>query len=285
MKLNVRTQQGVGAWNEDAVVCEESLGLFGVLDGATSLAPYRGPGGETGGYLAAQEAAAACIREGHAGTGLPEIMTQANARLRAAMGEAGISPDIPEALWSACAVLVRVGSKWIEYAQLGDCMLAVYYADGTIRIATHDQLAHVDDRTKAAWQEGVAAGLTSSAELWAHARSQIVAGRALANRTGGYGVLNGDDACADFVEYGRISVSNVVSLLLFSDGLYMPKPPGESDRDSAVQIASLVREMGLPRYMAWLTELEETDPDCTRYPRVKKSDDKTAIWIELEPSR
>ena len=87
------------------------------------------------------------------------------------------------------------------------------------------------------------------------------------------------------MEYGRISASSVVSLLLFSDGLYMPKPPGESDRDSAAEIASLVREMGLPRYMAWLTELEESDPDCIRYPRVKKSDDKTAIWIELEPSR
>ena len=249
MKITVQTiEQGVGAWNEDAVVCLESLGFFGVYrrrDVARAV-PRTGRGDRrlSGGARnrcrlhsrrtsrdrltrdddAIECPASRCDGRGRHLTGYPG---RAMERLRGAG---------------------RVGPKWIEYAQLGDCMLAVYYADGTIRIVTHDQLAHVDDRTKAAWQEGVAAGLKTSAELWAHTRSQIVAGRALANRAGGYGVLNGDPASADFVEYGRISASSVVSLLLFSDGLYMPKPPGESDRDSAAEIASLVREMGLPRY-------------------------------------
>ncbi|SFJ43222.1 Protein phosphatase 2C [Paenibacillus sp. UNC496MF] len=283
MRITVETIQGVGAWNEDAVVREERLGLFGVLDGATSLAPYRGPGGETGGYLAARHAAEACRSDELAGASLHELLTFANARLRTAMAEAGISPDVPEALWSACAAIVRVGPTWIEYAQLGDCMIAVYYEDGTIRILTHDQLAHVDDRTKAVWLQGVQAGLRTKAELWDHTKGQIIAGRALANRRGGYGSLNGDPACADFVETGRISTSNVAALLLFTDGLYMPKPPGESDKDSAIEIAALVREKGLRPYMNWVAELEETDPDCTRFPRVKKSDDKTAVWISLAP--
>ncbi|MBM7565113.1 protein phosphatase 2C domain-containing protein [Paenibacillus sacheonensis] len=283
MEVTVRTVQGVGAWNEDAVVCKESDRLFGVIDGATSLVPYRGAGGETGGYLAAQSVAAACLDERLAGARLSDMLVEANTRLRAEMRDAGVPADVPEALWSACAVLVRVGSKWIDYAQLGDCMLAAYYDDGTIRIVTHDQLAHVDDRTKAVWLEGINAGLASSAELWTHVRPQIAAGRALANRPAGYGVLNGDPDCADYVEYGRIAAANVVSLLLFSDGLYMPKPPGESDKDSAADIASLVREAGLDRYLAQLTDLENTDPECTIYPRMKKSDDKTAIWIQLAP--
>ncbi|QHT63040.1 protein phosphatase 2C domain-containing protein [Paenibacillus lycopersici] len=281
MKVTVRSVQGVGTWNEDAAVCDGRRQVYGVIDGATSLVPYRGPGGETGGYLAAQEVAAVCSGDEWAGRPLQELLLRANARLRASMEAAGVSPHEPEALWSACAALVRIGPAWIEFAQLGDCMLAVYYADGTIRIATHDQLAHVDDRTKAAWAAAVAGGLSDTAELRARVRHQIVAGRALANRPGGYGVLNGDPACADYLEYGRISSSNVVALLLFSDGLYIPKPPGESDKDSAVEIASQVRGLGLDRYLEWLTELENTDPACTRYPRMKKSDDKTAVWIEL----
>ncbi|QHW32995.1 protein phosphatase 2C domain-containing protein [Paenibacillus rhizovicinus] len=281
MQAIVRSAQGVGAWNEDALVCDERRGLYGVIDGATSFAPYRGPGGETGGYLAAQGIAAACRDDASAGKPLPEMLLQANARLREAMDAAGIAPHVPEELWSACAAFVRIGPSWIEFAQLGDCMLAVYYADGTIRIVTHDQLAHVDDRSKAVWFEGIAAGLTAPADLREHTMGQLIAGRALANRPGGYGVLNGDPACADYLEFGRISSSNAAALLLFSDGLYIPKPPGVSDKDSAAEIAALVRDMGLDRYLEWLTDLENTDPDCTLYPRMKKSDDKTAIWIEL----
>lgn len=308
MTIVTYTLQGVGQWNEDAIVCEEGEGLFGVIDGATSLAPFRGPAGETGGLLAARVVAEACARNGgrieqgeqdkrvehsaqnepsaHLGQDEPtpaQLLLHANERLRAAMAESGIDPDKPEALWSACAALVRIGpgAKWLDYAQLGDCMLAVYYADGRIRILTHDQLAIVDDRSKAVWLAGMAAGLTSAAELWPHVRAQIVAGRAFANREGGYGVLNGDPACADFMESGRISLSGVSSLLLFSDGLYIPKPAGESDKDGATEIAMRVKEIGLRQYFEWLSELEASDPECTRYPRMKKSDDKTAIWIDL----
>ncbi|WP_219833967.1 protein phosphatase 2C domain-containing protein [Paenibacillus sp. R14(2021)] len=279
MQVTTLTKQGVGKWNEDALVRGGDGRLFGVIDGATSLAAYRGPGGETGGYLAAQLAAGACEAQGD--RSLLELLTDANAKLRSAMEGAGIALDQPEALWSACAVLVRISDKWIEYAQLGDCMLAVYYVDGTIRVVTHDQLAHVDDRSKAVWTAGIAAGLMTAEQLWAHVRPQIIAGRAIANRPGGYGVLNGDPGFADFVEFGRISSSGVAALLLFSDGLYIPKPAGESDKDSAADIAARVRDMGLDSYAAWLTALEESDPDCTRYPRMKKSDDKTAIWLDL----
>ncbi|MBP3964789.1 protein phosphatase 2C domain-containing protein [Paenibacillus lignilyticus] len=284
MELTSVSVKGVSPWNEDAIIRNEDLRLLGVIDGATSLVPYKGPGGESGGYLAAQLVARTC-NEATAAEGnsdlLMSLLSRANTALRAAMVDAGISPEKKEAVWNACAALVRVQPKWIDFAQLGDCMLAVYYTDGTIRIVTNDQLAHVDDRTKAVWAQGVAEGLTTREALWEYSKPVIIAGREVANTLGGYGVINGDPTFGDYAEFGRISRTNVKSLLLFTDGLYIPKPPGEPDKDSAVEIASLVREMGLPRYIEWLTELEESDPDCTRFPRVKKSDDKTALWIDL----
>ncbi|REE68691.1 protein phosphatase 2C-like protein [Paenibacillus taihuensis] len=283
MQIKSITQRGVSAWNEDALITNEPLDIYGVIDGATSLVPYSGPGGESGGYLASQIISRICSEapEEDLKKGLLALLEHSNDALRLAMAEAGIQTERREAVWSASAVLVRVAPKWIEFAQAGDCMLAAYYTDGTIRIVTNDQLAHVDDRSKAVWTAGIAAGLTTRAELWEHTKSQIEAGRALANKDGGYSVINGDPAFADYAEYGRISRTNLQALLLFSDGLYIPKPPGEPDKDSAGEIASLVREMGLPRYIEWLTALEESDPDCTQFPRMKKSDDKTALWIDL----
>jgi hypothetical protein len=54
LKFRTVSIQGSGEWNEDALIVRERDGLFGVVDGATSLVPFRAPSGETGGVLAAR---------------------------------------------------------------------------------------------------------------------------------------------------------------------------------------------------------------------------------------
>ncbi|MFC5652973.1 protein phosphatase 2C domain-containing protein [Paenibacillus solisilvae] len=287
MQITAVSIQGSSPLNEDALIRNDAAQLFGVIDGASSLIPYKRPSGETGGYLAAQitadyfnERSGSDIAEG--AHGLLEAFEAVNAQLREQMIESGVSLERKEDLWSACGAVVRVKPRWIEFAQLGDCMIAVYYMDGTIRIVTQDQVAHVDDRSKAVWAQGIAEGITAGDQLRHYVLPQIISGRSLANSPGGYSVLNGDPHFADYAEYGRISRTNVRALLLFSDGLYVPKPAGISDKDGAVEVASLVQEKGVLPFIQWLTELEESDPDGLQFPRMKRSDDKSAIWIELK---
>lgn len=48
---------------------------------------------------------------------------------------------------------------------------------------------------------------------------------------------------------------------------------------------ALFRQMktsGLTDYAQWLVNLENSDPECIEYPRFKISDDKSAVWIELD---
>ncbi|BBH24507.1 hypothetical protein Back11_58520 [Paenibacillus baekrokdamisoli] len=286
MRITTVLVQGNGILNEDALIRNEAIQLYGVIDGATSLVPYKNANGETGGYLAAH-LIATCLNElkeqdrtGGA-EGLVDRLAEVNLLLRTRMIEAGIRPEQKEELWSACAAVVQIQPEWIEFAQAGDCMIAVFYTDGRIRVITHDQLAHVDDRTKEVWSQGIASGLSSKAELWEYVKPQIIRGRALANAPGGYAVLNGESKFADYAEYGRISRTNVQALLLFSDGLYIPKPAGVSDKDGASEVAALVQEKGLSSYIEWLAALEMSDPDCRQFPRMKTSDDKSAIWIDL----
>ena len=54
LKFRTVRIQGSGEWNEDALIVRERDSLFGVVDGATSLVPFREPSGETGGALAAR---------------------------------------------------------------------------------------------------------------------------------------------------------------------------------------------------------------------------------------
>lgn len=284
MKIQTISTQGNGVWNEDSIIVNDIIQLYGVIDGATSLEPYRGLGGETGGYLAAQLIAKTITNMSQDNVGqklsLPTMLLQANLRLRSEMLKAGVDVNRKEQLWSACALLVRVNDTYVEFAHAGDCMLIAMYEDSTIRLVTRDQLEVVDRPTRQLWAEGVASGLTSRDELWQLVMPQIHAGRALMNTINGYSVLNGEPELADHMEYGRISRAQLTSLFLFSDGLIDPRREHSLEEDLR-QIVLRVKSMGLENYIQWLIQVEESDPACLKFPRVKKSDDKTAVYLEF----
>lgn len=48
------THRGINFLNEDALVINERVSLYGVLDGVSSIVPYLSDKKETGGYIAAQ---------------------------------------------------------------------------------------------------------------------------------------------------------------------------------------------------------------------------------------
>jgi serine/threonine protein phosphatase PrpC len=286
IKVTSFSVKGSSPWNEDASVCKENARLYGVIDGATSLVPFVGAEGETGGVLAARVIKEYLnqveVHSDSRAQDLLELLVEANDQLRLEMEQNGIILDRKEELWSACMVLVHITDHWIDYAQAGDCMLIVYYQDGTIRVVTHDQLEHIDQLTLDRWADGVAIGLVQRDDLWAHTMPQIIHGRQLANAPGGYAVLNGDPTFSNYAEYGRISRVGVKAFLLVSDGMYAPKTTDTPRTDGAVELALRIKDMGLKQYVDWLIDLEESDPECVQFPRVKKSDDKTALYIELQ---
>lgn len=157
MKLTNISVKGSSPLNEDSLALNPSLNMYGVIDGATSLVPFKGENGETGGYYAAR-----ILSDFLQGMPCPantewsptEALLQANQKLREEMIKHGIQADRKEELWGACAILIRVDDDFIEYAHAGDCMLIAQYEDGSFRSVTHDQLAHIDNKTRALWAEG-----------------------------------------------------------------------------------------------------------------------------------
>jgi hypothetical protein len=87
------------------------------------------------------------------------------------------------------------------------------------------------------------------------------------------------------MEYGRISRSQLKALLIVSDGLFLPSGYRLPNGEAASGMEALVRmvsEKSLGGYAQWLLELEQSDPECLRFPRFKPSDDKTGIWMIFE---
>ncbi|MFD2369218.1 protein phosphatase 2C domain-containing protein [Brevibacillus sp. GCM10020057] len=280
MKMECISVAGSGKRNEDAYVANQGKRLFAVVDGVSSLTPYENEEGLTAGALAAQIVKQQMEEAGEE-QDLTELLVAANERLGACMREEGIDLEQKEALWGAACALVRVGDSHIEFAQTGDCMIFAVYADDTVRPLTHPQVSHLEQAAFARWESCIQQGITQRTELMEQCRDILCANRYLANAAGGYGVLNGDVASKAFVEYGRINRIHLHALVLLTDGLFMPRPYGGETPRWEATVLPIVHK-GLQRYTDELLALENSDPECLKYVRFKKSDDKTGIVLYMD---
>jgi serine/threonine protein phosphatase PrpC len=279
MKIEHFTLKGEGRLNEDAIVMNEAASIYGVLDGVTSLTPYVHSSGATGGYIAANMVKECLEKLGNSQTLLAEI-DKANRLLREEMRKENIEVSKKENLWGAALAVAAIDEHHVRYAQTGDCMIMAVYACGTVRVLTHSQVAHLDCVTVSKCQEGIERGLRTRSELRAYVMDVLVGNRQKSNTVGGYGVLNGEEGASAFVEAGTIQRSNLRHLIMITDGLF--KPEGKLSGGAYWEdIARDILDRGLEAYARSLQEWEDRDPDCTNYPRLKKSDDKTGVVIHF----
>lgn len=265
--------------NEDALVVNNDNKVYGVIDGATSVTPYKNSQGETGGSIAANLLASYLHDVDH-NSSLENCVLAANKALNKLMLESGVDTNKKTDLWSAAFVVVRISETKLEYVQTADCMLLVKYKDGVIRSLTHDQVSRFDAITLKKLLEGKQIGIHDQNELFQYVLQTIRENRNMANTLDGYSVLNGDQNLVDFIEKGIINLAGVERIYMISDGLLYPSTDIYEKNDWK-DLVSKIDIMGLLNYAKEIIGIEESDSLCNKYPRLKKSDDKTGIVIDL----
>ncbi len=262
------TEKGSADLNEDVILEDDNV--FGVFDGATSLHSDNLPAGMTGGLIAAQIAAHSF---GHEAGDLVNRAKGANRKIGAAAGSEQLTAKEKHRLWSTSAAVVRIEESSFEFCQIGDCLIMAVRHDGSYTLLTPDT-AH-DRETLSLWKNSdVPAGLTIHEFL----SEQI---RTVRNKMNiFYGVLNGEPEALNFLRRGRQSLDGVQAILLFTDGLFLPKKdPHQLDNWSL--FVDLYLSGGLAAIHEKVRFLELLDPDCRMYPRFKKHDDIAAIAIRF----
>ncbi|MDF2649332.1 MAG: hypothetical protein K0Q73_5137 [Paenibacillus sp.] len=272
--------QGNGHLNEDALIVNAKDNLYSVVDGATSLINYHNASGHTGGYIAAH-ILAAHLQQVPTDTSLEEMVIRANDALRHSMVEAGVDLTDKRQLWSAAFVIFRVRNTYVEYVQAGDCMLFAKYTDGTYRRVTHDQVAHADRITLQKCLEAKAQGIVEPTKIREYLLPTLCENRRKANTREGYAVLNGEIEFSHYIETGRVSRACLTRLYAVTDGLFHCLDSIDPDETWTRMLAE-IDDQGLEAYAVNLVQMERADPDCSKYPRLKVSDDKTGIVVDLE---
>jgi hypothetical protein len=114
--------------------------------------------------------------------------------------------------------------------------------------------------------------------IWRKLGKNIIMVRRKSNVT--YGVLNGNEKAIKFFNTGKFSLKDVKSIILFTDGLLIPKENPEDEEDWNLFV-SLYNKSGLKGLLNYVRSVENTDPNCLIYPRYKKHDDIAAVAIKI----
>ena len=261
-------EQGSGEQNEDVLLRGENI--FGVFDGATSLEKFYDTAGSTGGLRAARIAADTFRNESGS---LPQIAGKANRLLRQAQERCRIPLHERQRLWSTSLAVVRLGDTSFEYCYTGDSMILLLHDDGDHTLLSPE--LDIDRETLTLWQNSP----ISEQPIHTCLAEQIVRVRLEMNVR--YGVLNGEPESMHFLRHGRKSLANVTDILLFTDGLALPKadPREPSDWQSFVD---LYRAGGLAAIRDHVRSFQIRDPACRLYPRFKMHDDIAAIAVTID---
>lgn len=205
--------------------------------------------------------------------GLLDLAAGANRMIREEMVRNGVDLSNRPNRWLTAFAAVRLSDKTFEWAQIGDCLIVVIYQDNSFKLLVEDY--DHDAEALMAWKRLADQGKRDIIKL---VYPHLV--KIWNNYNKDYGVLNGDEEFIKFINRGRESLKGVRHVLLFTDGLFVPKedPGAEDDFGKFVE---LFLEGGLERVRDYVRGLEKGDPNCWKYPRYKQHDDIAAIAISF----
>ena len=169
--------------------------------------------------------------------------------------------------------MVRLKKDAFEWLQIGDCLVLVIYENGTHQVLT-DDFDH-DLATLRLWQ---ACMDNTSESIFSALKDQILHVRSRMNLD--YGVLNGEKEAVSFFKSGSMKLDGIRHIVLFTDGLFIPKQKPE-ERTNFALFAKLFQMGGLASVRDYVRSIEKTDVACRRYPRFKPHDDIAAISLSM----
>jgi serine/threonine protein phosphatase PrpC len=178
---------------------------------------------------------------------------------------------------AASFVLFRHLGDRIEIARLGDCLVLLEKADGSIQLLDDPILSAIEAGIKTRITAIRSQGSTDEAAILGQMMPFLRDVRRRRNIAGGYGVLAADRACLDLLQIDRFPVEELRNILLVSDGYYRLV-----DVYGAMSNADLLRrtaESSAEAMLAELRAIEAADPKGARHPRLKMADDATAVLL------
>ena len=175
---------------------------------------------------------------------------------------------------SATMVLLRAHDEGADYLTLGDAVLLLDTTDGlkVVSDARVNQLAGKEREAANRVPTGSALKLRRRAQLTRALRRSR-------NRPGGYWVAAADPQAASQALTGTLPSKSLHRAVLLSDGASrLVDPFGLATWE---QLLALLDENGPDELLRQVRAAEAVDPEGRQWPRTKRTDDATAVFLDL----
>jgi Protein phosphatase 2C len=191
---------------------------------------------------------------------------------------AGLHPDCDltyPGTPSATMVLLRVRDEGADYLALADAVLVLDTADG-LQVISDERVNQLAGKEREA-----ANRVPAGSALKLKRRAQLTrALRRARNRPGGYWVAAADPEAASQAVTGTIPGRSLRRAVLLSDGASrLVDPFGLA---TWAELLALLEESGPDELLRQVRAAEAVDPEGRQWPRTKRSDDATAIYLALD---
>lgn len=180
---------------------------------------------------------------------------------------------------SATAIIVRPRGSRMDYVAVGDCAL-IARSGSHLHVVGLGGKEAGDRSTAQAVANFQAQNCGASPEdAKAHMWPKIRAQRARINMPDGYGALSLTAPLPQFIVSGGFETAVGDHVLIASDGL--TRLVEIYRRYDAEQLLANAIHRGLAALVTELREIETADASCRAYPRVKATDDATAMLLRI----
>jgi serine/threonine protein phosphatase PrpC len=181
---------------------------------------------------------------------------------------------------------------WTTLSLIGiesDTLHIAYLGDSRIVAETVDDEIHNfgTNPTRSAFEQKLSAKVVAGGKglgvdvIRATVLPELRRARNMVNTQSGFWLLGADPAAAAHAGVTSLKLSGPATVLLATDGFYALKEDYAvfDDRD----LVATGQTLGLGAMAAQLRRIEDRDPLGESYPRMKKSDDATALLVRVSP--
>ena len=176
---------------------------------------------------------------------------------------------------SATMVLLRAWDKGADYLALADAVLLLDTTDG-LKVVSDERVNQLAGKERAA-----ANRVPTGSALKLRRRAQLTrALRRARNRPGGYWVAAADPQAASQAVTGALPGGSLHRAVLLSDGASRLVDPFKLA--TWEELLVLLEESGPDELLRQVRAAEAVDPEGRQWPRTKRSDDATAVYLALD---
>jgi serine/threonine protein phosphatase PrpC len=270
----------VGKENDDALGSTGSIAF--VLDGATGLGDAPLMAGASDAAWVARAAREFLLRRGE-GHDLRRILTEVGQGILTRFEAERLRAPQARYEWPWATVsLIGVEAGRLNIAYVGDSRILIETAgDEVHNFGINPSRTAFETRIAAkmiAARKGEALGIES---IRATVLADLRRARDTVNTPNGFWMLGADPAVGANATVTSIALDGPATVLLATDGFYALVEDYKRYGDR--ELIATAQTMGLAILARELRRIEDDDPNGVRYPRMKKSDDATALLVRVEP--